>query len=254
MHQAGRRKVTMFGFKKKKKNIDRTNSILNEDSSWEVKEAYKTLRTNVMFSIDGENTKVIGVTSAMPHDGKTVNAINHAISFAQIGKNVIVIDADMRLPTVAGKLRMSQKYGLSNFLAGQKKLQECIKKNKLLGIDVLSSGTLPPDPTWLLQSPRFGEMLSELKKEYDYIIIDLPPVITVADSYIISPHIDGYLLVVRSGQTDVRAIADMMEQLSMAEAKVIGFVDNDVQSRKNDYYYGNSYGYYNSPSGVTEEL
>lgn len=248
----------MFGRNKKGKTASNANMILSTLSSWEIREAYKSLRTNVMFLIDGDKSKVIGVTSATPHDGKTINAINHAISFAQIGKKTVLIDADMRLPTVAGKLRMAHKIGLSNYLAGQNKLEECIKKSKKYGIDVLPSGTIPPDPTWLLQSDRFAKMIDDLKLEYDYIIVDLPPVTTVADAYIISGFIDGYLLVIRNGQTDIRAVDDMMEQLSMANAKVIGFINNDVQGGTGTYYkkryYDKSRYYSSSGKEETKEL
>ncbi len=233
--------------KKKEKNVY-AKTLLGDECSWEVKEAYKTLRTNVTFSINGKDTKVIAVTSAMPGDGKTLNAINHAISFAQIEKKTIIIDADMRLPTVAGKLKIEQEYGLSNYLAGQKQLADIIFRCKEYGLDVIPSGTIPPDPTRLLQSTRMRAMIERLRDAYDYIIIDLPPVTTVSDASIIAKDVDGYLLVVRNGQTDIRAVADMMERLSMAEAKVIGFVNNDVVKSANNYYYSKKYygryGYY----------
>lgn len=218
-------------------------SVLDDGTSWETKEAYRSLRTNVSFMINGKDRKVIGVTSAMPEEGKTTNAVNHAVSFAQIGKKVLLIDADMRRPSVTSKLGIKNGYGLSNYLAGQKSLNECIKENKRYGIDIMPSGAVPPDPTWLLQSERFGELIGAVKEAYDYVIIDLPPVTTVADAYIIAEHIDGYLLVVRSGKTDRRAVEDMLEQLRMADADIIGFINNDVRRRGSGYY---RFGYYKS--------
>lgn len=225
----------MFG--KKKENISTRRAIISGGCSWATKEAYNTMRTNVMFSINGKENKVIGVTSAMPHDGKTITAVNLAISLVQIEKKTILIDADMRLPTVANKLLLSGNKGLSNILAGQAELDRCIKKDSQTGLDVLLAGEIPPDPTWLLQSPRFREMIGTLRERYDFIIIDLPPVTTVTDSYMITEHIDGYLLVVRNGWTDLRAVDEMMAQLSMAEARVIGFVNNDVPVRDRAYQY-----------------
>ena len=224
------------GKRKKKDDAPSWQSVLGADTSWEVMEAYRTIRTNVSFMINGKEKKVIGVTSAVPEEGKTTNAINHAISFAQIGKKVLLIDADMRRPSVTGKLGLRTGSGLSNCLAGQKDLSECIKDNRRYGIDILPAGAVPPDPTWMLQSERFEKMIAQVREKYDYIIIDLPPVLTVADAYIISKYVDGYLLVIRNGKTEIKAVEDMVSQLRRAGALVIGFINNDAADGRDSYY------------------
>ena len=215
--------------------------LLSDKAPWPVQEAYKALRTNVTFSLPGTDSKVIAVTSATRHDGKSVNAINFAISFGEIGKKVLIIDCDMRLPTVATKLGIKAIPGISDFLAGQVKVSDAVVALPEYHIDVLPAGNIPPDPTRLLQSEQMGAMLAALKKYYDYIVIDLPPVTTVADAAILSHYVDGYLLVVRNESTEYRAVADMLEQLRFADAKIIGFIYNDAVIGTGKKYYRHYY-------------
>lgn len=219
-----------------------TYSILNSDTPWEVKEAYKTLRTNVTLSLPDEGHRIIAFTSAEPHDGKTTNAINFAISLAQINKKTLLIDCDLRKPMVAKTLDISPEPGLSDMISGQERAKNGIHHITELGIDVIPSGTRTPDPTLLLQSSRMKTIMHELKKVYEYIIIDLPPVTVVSDASILADIMDGFLLVVRHNTTDYRSITDMMEQLKMANAKIIGFVYNGIGSA-DDRYYNSNYGY-----------
>ena len=214
-----------------------SESVLSEESPWLFQEAYKTLRTNIAFSVNGEDKKIIGITSATPKDGKSTNAINLAISFSQIGKKVVLIGADMRLPSLEQQLKMEiHKNGLSRYLAKQKKFDECIFRDVIDGVDVIPSGEIPPDPTWLLQSDMMIDLLKKLKDEYDYIIIDFPPVNTVSDAYILSRLIDSYLFVYRIGVTEKKEIQKALEHLQMAEAKIIGFVENGVRVHEKEYY------------------
>lgn len=213
-----------------------TKYILTDKSPWSVQEAYKTLRTNVLFSLTREGCKVIGVTSAMPGDGKSLNSVNLAISFGQISKKTLLIDCDLRKPTVASKLRIKGTPGLSDVLVGRGKIADCMHRLTDLGIDVLPSGTIPPDSTWLLQSERLEVLMKELEKVYEYIIIDLPPVTTVTDASIMAKFCNGYVVVVRHNETDVRAIGTALEQLERANARVIGFIYNAVPEGTGGYY------------------
>ena len=219
-----------------------TYSILNTDTPWEVKEAYKTLRTNVTLSLPDEGHRIIAFTSAEPHDGKTTNAINFAISLAQINKKVLLVDCDLRKPMVAITLDIPSEPGLSDMISGQERAKNGICHINELGIDVIPSGTNTPDPTLLLQSNRMKMIMHELKKIYEYIIVDLPPATVVSDASILADIMDGFLLVVRHNTTDHRSISDMMEQLKMANAKIIGFVYNGI-GNEDDRYYNNNYGY-----------
>jgi capsular exopolysaccharide synthesis family protein len=221
--------------KEKKARTTEKSMILTENSPWSIQEAYKQLRTNVLFSLTGTGCKVIGVTSAFTGDGKSINAINHAISFAQLGKRVLLIDGDMRRPTIAAKLHIKGKPGLSDVLVGQAKAETGFRRLTQFGIDVIPSGSIPPDSTWLLQSKRMEILMQELKKVFDYIIIDLPPVTLVADASIVAPYCDGFLFVVRHNSTDRRLIASALQQLDRAGARVLGFVYNDAAPGEGHY-------------------
>ena len=233
--------------------------LLSDKSSFSVQEAYKTLRTNISFSMPGNDCKCIGVTSANRGDGKSSVAVNLAISFAQIGKKVVIIDCDMRLPTVALKIGIEPKPGLSNFLVGSNNIEELlIRRVQDKGIDVLPAGNIPPDPTKLLESQQMNDLIDVLKNHYDYIIIDLPPLMPVSDAVILAKYIDGYLIVVRHEKSEFAKISDTLHQLEFAGAKIIGFVYNGKvseshygKSRKNrNYYY---YDYYKKQSRKTTE-
>lgn len=215
---------------------DSRKMLLSEDSPFAVKEAYKALRTNVAFSLPGSECKCIGVTSAVRGDGKSTNSTNLAIAFGQAGKHVLLIDCDMRLPTVASKLGIQGQKGLSNLLIGEGKIGAVIQHVVEYGIDVLPAGTIPPDATRLLESEQMKMLLEQVKSVYDYVIIDLPPVTAVADTSILAKHTDGLLLVVRHGQTEIRAINDALTQLRFVGANVLGFVYHGAAVDDKKYY------------------
>lgn len=230
--------------KKNPVNFDAAKMLLSDKSSFSVQEAYKTLRTNLSFSLPGTGCKCIGVTSANRGDGKSSVAVNLAISFAQINKKVIIMDCDMRLPTVASKIGIESKPGLSNYLVGSNDLNDMlIKRIEDKGIDVFPSGNIPPDPTTLLESDNMADLLSVLRKHYDYIIIDLPPLMPVSDAAILSKYVDGYLIVVRHEKSEFTKIQDTLHQLEFSGAKIIGFVYNG-KSLENHYSKSKSYYYY----------
>ncbi len=233
---------------KRSESIERSRNkdaerILSDRSPWPIREAYRALRTNIIFSLPGEGCKIIGVTSAERGEGKSTSCINTASIFGELGKKVLLIEGDLRLPTVAVKLEINTTPGLTDVIAGQAQLNDALRKNAKPGLDVLTAGTIPPDPTWLLQSNQMKQIIDICKKHYDYIFIDLPPVNAVADASIISHFIDGFLLTVRDHKTEYPAIADMLTQLKLAEAKIIGFLYYDIQQSggSNNHYYR---GYY----------
>ena len=222
-------------------NDNLSKTILNQDADWTVREAYNSLRTNLMFSVNGIDRKVVAITSATPREGKTINAINLALSLVQIGKKVILIDCDMRLPMVANRLCKKQPpHGLSHCLSRQATVSECLTRDPS-GLILMTSGTVPPDPTLLLQSKQMEQLIAVFRKEFDYIILDLPPVNTVADSYVISRLTDGYLLVVRDGYTDKRELSKAIKSLRMANATILGLIENDARRPEKSYY--NRYSY-----------
>ncbi len=210
--------------------------ILSDKTPFRAKEAYKALRTNVMFSLPGTGCKCIGITSPSPAEGKSTTAINLAISLAQIDKRVLLIDADMRLPTVAGRLELKSEPGFSDFLVGEAKVEEAVRNVEQYGIHVLPAGSIPPDPTGLLEAKQLEHLLSAVRKIYDYVIVDLPPVNSVPDAVILSKHIDGYLIAVLEKVSRHRDVNEAMKQMTMAEANVIGFVLNGGTRKKEKYY------------------
>lgn len=215
--------------------------LLREKSPFMLREAYKALRTNVSFSMPGSEAKCIGISSSNRGEGKSTNSINLAIAYAQIGKKVILIDCDLRLPTAASKLGISGRPGLSDFLIGEAAWGEVLRPN-VEGVDVLPAGTIPVDPTGLLESRQIEDLLQRLRERYDYVLVDLPPVNAVTDAAIMSRCIDGFLLVVRHEETHYKEIAEMLRQLKIAGARVLGFLYNDAPVNGKRYYYKKYYG------------
>lgn len=211
--------------------------LLGEKSSFLAQEDYKALRTNVIFSLPGKDCKCIAVTSGNRAQGKSTNAINLSIAFGQIGKRVLLIDCDMRLSTIADKLHIAGQPGLSDILVGEASPAEAIVKPKEYQIEVLPAGNVPPDPTGLLESSQFQELITALREKYEYIFMDLPPVLTVSDPVIISKYVDGFLLVVKHEQTEYREVQQAIHQLQFVGGKILGlvYVNVPVSGQKNDH-------------------
>ena len=234
--------------KSKKENNKKRRSTIEEDrkhiltskSGFFMREAYKTLRTNVNFALaDAEGSKVILVTSAMQSEGKSLTALNLAISLAQTEAKVLLIDCDLRRPKLSRLMGVSSNVGLSNLLMDPQKLNGIVLKHERLGISVILAGDIPPNPSELLASVRMQNLITALRSKYDYIIIDTPPVDMVIDSVVLAPMCDGVLFVVKAEQSERGAVIHAMEQLEYAKAKVIGFVFNGMNSES-----GSGYGKY----------
>ncbi len=214
--------------------------VLNESSPFALKEAYKTLRTNILFSVPGGEHKVIAFTSGESGDGKTVSTINLAISFAQIGKRVLLMECDLRLPTIGRKLGIKSVPGLTNLLIGEVSAAQVIQTVR--GIDVIPSGSLPKDPTGLLESKHIMSLVEKLKEYYDYVIIDTPPVTQVADALILSKLTDGFVIVVHHNASKKKDINTVISQLGIANANIIGFLYNAAPIEGKKYYKGYGHG------------
>lgn len=210
--------------------------LLRDKSPFIVKEAYKALRTNIIFSLPGAGCKCIAITSSERGEGKSTNSINLAVSFGQIGKKVLLIDADMRLPTVASKLNLKSQPGLSNLLIEEAKPEEAIQRLESWGIDVLPVGNIPPDPTGLLESAQMEQLLAHLRGRYDYIFIDLPPANTVTDALILSKCVDGFLLVIRHNVALHREVDEMINRFRLVNGKILGFIYADASVEHKRYY------------------
>ena len=214
-------------------------TILSDDAPFFVKEAYKALRTNIIFSLPIDECKKIAVTSALAGEGKSTNCLNLAISFAQMGSKTIIVDADLRRPNISKLLDKKASPGLSNVLVGLSSLDEVICKTKFDNLDTIFSGDIPPNPTELLISDRMNEMLDKLSENYDYIFIDCPPINVVTDASIISKYVSGMIMVVRQGETTKDDVLEAKNQLDFAGAKIIGTILNDAGESGAAYKYKN---------------
>ena len=238
----------------KQKNVSSTfnaeQMLLSKNSPFSVQEAYKTLRTNISFSLPGGGCKCIGIVSPNRGDGKSSIAVNLAISCGQINKRVLLVDCDMRLPTIASKLGIKSQPGLSNYLVESDGTDDIpVIKIEEKGIDVIPSGNIPPDPTTLLESRQMVNLVEKLRQEYDFIIFDFPPIAVVSDAVILSKCVDGYLIVVRHDASEFAKVEETLRQMRFADAKIIGFVYNGKSSGKKYYKKSKySYGYYKNSS------
>lgn len=189
-------------------------------------EAYKLLRANLQFALpDEQKCRVIGVTSPSGGEGKSTTAVNLAYMLAEAGERVLLMEADMRLASLSGRLMLRPAPGLSNVLAGLAGAADAIQPSGLRKhLDFISAGVLPPNPPELLGSERMRELIGVLRDSYDFILMDLPPVTEVADALVASRHADGMVVVVCQGRSGRRALAETMRQLEYAQAKVLGFV------------------------------
>ena len=201
-------------------------------------ESYRALRTSLLLSNLGAPPKVIMVTSARPQEGKTTTSINTAIVLAQKGVRVLLIDADLRRPSVHKTLGMGPRSGLSNVLTGSATLPQTITASTILpNLFVLPAGTPPPNPAELLASSIMRDLIADLREMYDHIVIDTPPTLSVTDAVVLSPSADATILVIRSGQTTKPALRRARDILVQVNAHVAGVLLNAVDLRSPDYYY-----------------
>jgi succinoglycan biosynthesis transport protein ExoP len=201
-------------------------------------ESYRALRTSLLLSNLGAPPKVIMVTSARPQEGKTTTSINTAIVLAQKGVRVLLIDADLRRPSVHKTLGMGPRSGLSNVLTGSATVQQTITLSPILSnLYILPAGTPPPNPAELLASANMKELIDQLRGQYDHIVIDTPPTLSVTDAVVLSPRADATILVIRSGQTTKQALRRSRDILMQVNAHVAGVLLNAVDLTSPDYYY-----------------
>ncbi len=238
----------MFGKNKTNSSAKEKDSavekILTDDSDFNTIETYKAIRTNIMFSLPKkESGKVIAITSAAPGEGKTTTSINLAITFAQTGAKVVLVDCDMRKARVHRYLEIMRGEGVSNILCGFTDLKSAIRTNIKKNLDIVTAGEIPLNPPELLQSPGFGELIDELKKEYDYVFIDTPPTTIVTDGLVIAKQCMGIVLVVRENNTTFDMLDKAVEAIKNTKTPIIGVIMHSNE-RKNKYKYRyKRYGY-----------
>ncbi|MFC6333764.1 CpsD/CapB family tyrosine-protein kinase [Paenibacillus septentrionalis] len=211
-------------------------SVTNPKSP--ISEAYRTLRTNISFSAIDEDLKVIMVTSSGPGEGKSTTVANLAVTYAQSEKRTVLIELDLRKPTVHKTFNLSNRVGISHVLTKQAALEEVIQDTAIPNLSAITAGIIPPNPSELVGSKALGSILDQLKEQFDQIIIDTPPVLALTDAQLISTHCDGVVLVAEAGKVKRSALLDAKERLQIVKARIVGVVINNAKRKaKDDYYY-----------------
>lgn len=232
---------------RKKTTVSRSVDV--ESLGFQVKEAYKTARSNIEYSIIKKGCKKIAFTSSAKSEGKSVTACNVAYSLAQkVNTRVLIIDCDLRRPTVHSTLEIDSTPGLANYLNNECELKDVIKDTKNENLKAICFGVIPPNPSELLASEAMMEMVSVLEKEYDYIIFDTPPIGVVIDCLPIVKSVDGVVVVVRNEMTTYPEMEKTIEALKRAKAKILGVIVNRVRPTGLGKY-GGRYGQYNKYEG-----
>lgn len=212
-------------------------------------EAYRAVRTNLQFASVGEPIKFISFTSATPSEGKSMTVANLAITMAQDGKRVLLIDADMRKPVIHRRFGLPNK-GLSNYIAMGVSLQNLVEQDVVPNLDVLSSGPVPPNPSELLGSARMKQLMEEVADVYDYIFIDMPPILAVTDAAILASKVDRVVFVVMSGADSPEELKLAKTNLVQAGANIMGVILNAVPQKHHAGYY---YYYYDADGNKTKK-
>lgn len=228
-----------------------------EYMTYSAREAFKRLRTNVMLSlgeISEKNKNIIGITSAQPSEGKSTISVNLAYVLAELGKSVVLLDCDLRRPSIHAKIGIQQFPGLTEVLTGNENLNHALVhyQNSAgdVSFDVVAAGDFPENPSEILGSQNFMQLLKVLNEVYDIVILDLPPVNAVIDATVVSKLTDGLVVVLRENHCARFVLQDCMEQLKYAKAKVLGFVMNgSVNGAGKRYQYGKAYRYDNAYYG-----
>ena len=229
----------MAMFKRKKQPLQNVarKLVTNVNPKSVVSEQFRTVRTNINFSTPDKELKTLLFTSSSPGEGKSTSAANIAIVFAQEGKKVLLVDADMRKPTMHYTFHTTNTTGLSNLLTKQWSLEEVTKDTEIENLYLITCGPIPPNPAELIGSNSMVALIGELKEQFDLIIFDAPPVLSVTDAQILSNKCDGTILVINSGSTEKDSAIKAKESLVSAKANILGTLLNNFVLEKDHYYY-----------------
>lgn len=218
----------------------------NRSATFRVAEAYKMVRTNLLFTLANTDSKVVVFSSAEPGAGKSTLCSNLAIVMAQTGAKVLLIDADMRKPVQHRNFRVSKTAGLSKILGNLSAMEDCIQREIVPNLDLIPSGSIPPNPSELLGTKRMAQLLEQVESQYDYVFIDSPPLGVVADALVIAPQSAGIVLVARQKQTTYDELSECIEAIKQIDATVLGVVVTDVRSDSTGYMRYDNKRYYRS--------
>jgi len=183
------------------------------------------------------------LTSTAPNEGKSVSSFALAQTLARTGNSVVLIDADMRNPSVRSFVKLSKEEGLSNFLAGQDNLQLLLQQTSIPTLQVIDTGPTPPNAAELLSGDRMRALITELQKKFDHVVVDSPPILGIADAPLISSAVEGVILVIEANKHKMRGIQSAVQRLAAANAFMLGAIVTKLDERNADYGYGHGYGY-----------
>ena len=231
-----------LGKKNKNSNAEMRTETISDKSKFAIVESYKAARSNIMFSLSADDDKLFAVTSYSKGEGKSTVSANLAISFSKMEKRVLLIDCDLRRPNIHNVFKLENKAGLSNIIGKMVDYEDVVHRNVLPNLDILPSGTIPPNPSELLCSARFTELVKKLHEDYDYIIFDTPPIGVVADALLLKDLVAGFVVVLRERSTTHGDVQNILDSMKLADAKILGFVKvgcitGRKRGRKNYYYY-----------------
>lgn len=211
------------------------------------REAYKTLRTNVQFC--GSDVKVVAITSSIPNEGKSMVSFNLAASMAESGNKVLFIDTDLRKSVLMGRYKINSSIkGMTQYLSGVEEREKVIYTTNFENLDVVLSGPVPPNPAELLDNDKFKELIKYARENYDYVIIDTPPIGQVIDAAIVAQETDGIIFLVSQKRISYKYAQKQIEQLKKSGCRILGAILNKVESEDKGGYYGKGYKYYGKDS------
>lgn len=213
-------------------------------TTFQIVEAYKTVRTNLLFALAPHSRKIVLFSSAEPNAGKSTASSNLAITMAQTGARVLLIDADLRKPSQHKTFRAKKTNGLSRILSGELTFEECVCRDVARGMDLLPSGSLPPNPSELLGSENMDKLLDEATALYDYVFIDTPPLCVVSDSLVLSEKAAGIVLITRQGQTTYNELRRAVDNIKDVQGNLLGVVISDMKDSNRTYGRYERYKYY----------
>ena len=215
---------------------------ISDKSKFAIVESYKAARTNIMFSLSADDDKIFAITSYSKGEGKSTVSANLAISFSKMEKKVLLVDCDLRRPNIHNIFKIENTVGPSNIIGKMTDFEETIHRDVLTNLDIITSGTIPPNPSELLCSARFVNLVKKLYEEYDYIIFDTPPVGVVSDALLLKDLVAGFVVVIRERSTTHGDIQNLLESAKLADSKLLGFIkvgciSSKRRSKRGYYYY-----------------
>lgn len=210
---------------RKKVNLEKTKNVINDNSRFAVIEGYKIARTNLMFSIAASDRKFVAFTSWSKGEGKSTATANMAISLSKMGKRVLLIDADLRKPNIHNLLKIGNESGFSEVLGKFKNIEEVTHSQVLPCLDIITSGPIPPNPSELLGSTQVKDIFERLESDYDYILLDTPPIGLVTDALMLKDYIAGYVVVIRERSTTHGDIEKLIRNIKLTDSQILGFLE-----------------------------